>query len=451
MKRILLISYCGPPNAAVPTKRISLFARHLDALGWHPTIISAHPRYAEVCDDFFVHILPPGCRIYHTPSFEPFQSRFVHSHSTIPSLEQKVSTHNHTHQRRSDWILLSLRRLLSYAYPVQEPQWGWNHFVLRRARDLIRTGRFSVVLVSLPPFSSMLIGYALKKEFGIKLVLDYRDPFHQVQNGVVAPFMRSRRYSLRARRHILLENRVLSAADGILAATSRSTQQFRDRLGSEFNARTKTITNAYDEDTLRTIPPKRFDRFTIIHGGSLHGPRIEGLKLLEALGRLLRSEAVAPDAFQVLLFPGTLPDFHKERRLRTLLDRFPELKAVTRFMPYLGYYDYISYVKGADLLFLASGPMKEMILAKFYDYLGTGRPILALADPDSAMADIINRTRSGVVIPYNEMPLLKNILRALLNQARPSLRVNPQPASGFTASSTASDLAAFLDRIVGLS
>ena len=320
-----------------------------------------------------------------------------------------------------------------------------------RARELIRTGQFPVVLVSLPPFSSMLIGYALKKEFGIKLVLDYRDPFHQVQNGAVAPFMRSRRYSLRARRHILLENRVLSAADGILAASSRSTQQFRDRLGSEFHARTKTITNAYDEDVLKAIPPKRFDRFTILHGGSLHGPRIEGLKLLEALGQLLRSGSVGPDVFQVLLFPGTLPDFYKERRLRTLLNRFPELEAMIRFMPYLGYYDYISYVKGADLLFLASGPMKEMILAKFYDYLGAGRPILALADPDSAMAEIIHKTSSGVVIPYNEPPLLKSTIEAFINGTHPSLQANHRHASAFTAYSTASDLAAFLDRIVGRS
>jgi hypothetical protein len=57
-----------------------------------------------------------------------------------------------------------------------EPEILWVPFALRKARRLMRRHNFDVALVTVPPFSALVVGSALKREFpSIVLVSDFRD------------------------------------------------------------------------------------------------------------------------------------------------------------------------------------------------------------------------------------------------------------------------------------
>ncbi len=438
MKRLLMISYCGPPNAAVPGKRMAWFARHLQTYQWKPVLLSAHPRYGEISDPFLAEQFPSGAALHHTRSFEPFRTCRLDTVSGLP---------DYSMNGMKCLGSLALRRLLSSCYPIREPQWGWNRFALRRARQLHRRTPFSAMLVSVPPFSSSQIGPILKRELGLPYVLDYRDPWHQMSNGKITGFVQAPWKSIRLRMHVHLENAAIKEADGIIAASPAIAEQFLERLPSDFHDRITTITNSFDPEIIDGIRPKKETCLTIIHGGSLHGPRIECMLLLHALGELIEEGKTSPDLFQVLLFPGTLPDLQKGRALRGLFRRFPRLEGRVRMMPYFGYERYLEYLKGADLLVLASGVMMQMILAKFFDYLGVNKPVLALAAPGSAMERIMDETGAGWVISPGRTDLLKSALLRCLNGESPIRPSESDARLAYTASVTTKKLAAFLDRV----
>jgi len=440
MKRLLLISYCGPPNAAVPAKRVALFARHLFARGWRTTILSAHPRYAEVRDDFFLEYIPDACPSVYTRSFEPVVSRFTHG-DMFWKPQQSVGLCS------KNWFFLLFRGILSSLYPIREPQWGWIPFAWKAACQIIERERPEAAIISVPPFSALSLAVRLKRKYGVKVVLDYRDPWHQYLDGRVRPFFPPTPIPLRTKWQVHLELQALRSAEAVITASPKVTGQLRDRLYPCCRIPVVTVTNAFDPEILERVSAKVFDRFTIVHGGSMNGPRIEGLRLLRACGDLLERSCINAGQVRILLFPGTLPDRFNAGGLQDVLARHPALRQVMHLMPYETYPEYLSYVKGADLLFLASGAMKEIILAKFFDYLAARRPILALAEPDGAMSDIVKETGSGIVVPYNDQPRLISVLHRLVCRELDVPAPHERIVSRFSAATTVERLSLLLEAL----
>src|SRR5262249_10784954 len=57
-----------------------------------------------------------------------------------------------------------------------EPEILWVPFAMRRARQIIRRHQIRYVMVTVPPFSALVVGTQLKREFpSIVLVSDFRD------------------------------------------------------------------------------------------------------------------------------------------------------------------------------------------------------------------------------------------------------------------------------------
>jgi len=90
---------------------------------------------------------------------------------------------------------------------------------------------------------------------------------------------------------------------------------------------------------------------------------------------------------------------------------------------------------GADILYLLTEKLidskkpfqgKDVIPAKLYEYLRARRPILALVPEDSDCAQIIKKSKSGVVVdPQNPQKIRSTILDMYEKYTKGTLQLEP--------------------------
>jgi glycosyltransferase involved in cell wall biosynthesis len=86
---------------------------------------------------------------------------------------------------------------------------------------------------------------------------------------------------------------------------------------------------------------------------------------------------------------------------------------------------------------------------KLYEYLAAGRPVLAVAPPDSSTADVLTQTGGGWLAPAGDPAAIACILRQAFSQHRAAKSVRPDPTAvaRFDRRVLAGDLAHLFDHV----
>jgi hypothetical protein len=207
-----------------------------------------------------------------------------------------------------------------------------------------------------------------------------------------------------------------------------------------------SITNGYDPEQFEPnpIPPMSGSTIEIVHTGQIYAGR-SPIALLDAI-QTLDAAALAGKSLRVRFIGGF--QFEKQRqeteeRIRGKLDGSVFLEGQ------LPYNQSIRAVTEADILLLLDTPGRRAgVPAKLYEYIGAGRPVLALAERESDVAWALKE--SG--LPHRiAAPLdIESIRRELLElmHAPASVRYGGHAGraqSPFTRERVAGDLAAVLD------
>ena len=98
----------------------------------------------------------------------------------------------------------------------------------------------------------------------------------------------------------------------------------------------------------------------------------------------------------------------------------------TSYMPHV---EVLQHQSTSQLLLLAVNDVpsaKGIITGKIFEYLATGKPILALVPPDGVAAELINRSGTGFVVPIENIDTIKNKILQLYNEwERGTLNIQP--------------------------
>jgi glycosyltransferase involved in cell wall biosynthesis len=234
-------------------------------------------------------------------------------------------------------------------------------------------------------------------------------------------------------------------ADAIVANTPRACDLLQ-RAYPEHAAKMTAITNGYDPEAFEPnpIPPLAGPTIEIVYTGMIYGDRSPN-PFLEAV-RPLGPGALAGKRLRVRLIGKVI---HKEEKV--------EIEAKMREVENVGasledqvpYQQSIRTMVEADILLLLDIPGRLAgVPAKLYEYIGAGRPILALAEPESDVGWVLRE--SG--IPYRIAPPLdreairRAFLELLHDPAVARGRARHEPFSTrFTRQHLAGELAAVLD------
>jgi glycosyltransferase involved in cell wall biosynthesis len=394
-RKLLLVTYHFPPSAASGAFRMLGFARHLPKFGWDPVVVAPPLVPFEPIDEELARRVPPEVAVYRVP---------------FPSGR----------------VMRLARRLL--------PHGLWMPGALAACARAVREHQPAALLTSSPPYPVHLLGGLLKLRYRLPWVIDFRDPWVATMPGFAS-------HSLNGRWEALAERWVMNAADAVVSNAPRACAALQEAFPAHAD-KILTVTNGYDPEV---FPPQSDPigdgPLTVLHAGEVYGRR-DPRPLLDAL-RGLRGRPASDRPVQVR-FVGQIYscDVPAEASRRGL-------DAAVMVEPQVGYAEALARMSGAGiLLLLDSAGRKIGVPAKLYEYLGAGRPILALAEPDGDTAWAL-RTSGAVyrIAPPGDPARIEQALRELVPLAAAGRSAAPArdgPAP-FTRERLARELAGILD------
>jgi glycosyltransferase involved in cell wall biosynthesis len=266
------------------------------------------------------------------------------------------------------------------------------------------------IVATMSPFESAAPAGILAKHFDIPWIADLRDPWALDEMQVFPSAL-----------HRWIETakmeRLLSTAEVIIMNTPEAAKELQTSIPSLKKKRILSITNGYDEaDFITPVAPRQDKKFRIVHTGSLHsagGIQLRGSSWKRMLGGVKPGLDILTRSHNVLLraidrWLVTRPEIRDTVELVFAGQLSSEDRAIAhassansmiRFTGYIPHGQSTDLVRTADLLFLPMhslppGVPALIVPGKTYEYLASGRPILA-AVPDGDARNYVTECSDG--------------------------------------------------------
>ncbi len=389
LKRILLITYHFPPSAASGSCRLLGFARHLPTFGWQPLVVAPPTMPWEPIDPRLARDIPEDAIVHAVP---------------YPMAAPRL-----------------LRRLAQHA--VWLPR-AWS-----ACKRMIAEYRPEVILTSGPPHCVHALGHYLKRSTGLPWVADFRDPW--ISDGSGKKLGWTERWARR------WERSVFDNADLVLANAPNACRLFQETYPNA-SGKIVTLTNGFDpRDSFAYGSASEGAPIRLLHAGEIYARR-NPAPLFEALAALNRYAS----SYRL----------HLLGRCDAEVLNAPAWRDFVSLEGQRSYQDTLDAMQRADILVLFDSPGRTIgVPAKLYEYLGAGRPVLALAEPTGDTAAILRD--SGVlhrIASPNDAAQIRQALRDLAQALHSTAAVgNPAQLQRFTRENITGALARRLDGLVG--
>jgi hypothetical protein len=326
-------------------------------------------------DTELTNLIPEDVQVYRTLSLEPpFHLR--------KKLWSRVNSRAASPKASNGFVaaikLILARKIKQFVCP--DPQVLWYPFAIRRASKLIREKGIQTVLVTTPPFSSFLIVNELKQRFPhLRTIADIRDEWLQYYVKEFA--FRDDKYV--AARAAQIERATVESCDRVVLVTPASLNEIRSRYPDQPSQKFVLVPNGYDPVAFSEFRPRSHNtgKLVVTYTGTVYSP-CSPKPYLDALDGL----------------PQIRQDFETRfvGRVSEEFDRgiFKNRQSFLRLTDFVPHKDAIRFMEESDVLLL---PWTDRfnIPGKVFEYLVTGKPILAVCYPDSEVARIIKETASG--------------------------------------------------------
>jgi glycosyltransferase involved in cell wall biosynthesis len=234
--------------------------------------------------------------------------------------------------------------------------------------------------------------------------------------------------------------KLLSTASAVIMNTPEAGLRLA-RYFPELADRTVVIPNGFDSDDFANSSPSDESpgTFKIVHSGYLYTEVGLRVRRTAALRRRLGGFWMPVDllprshAFLVEALDGLLerrPDLAGRFELHLAGSLSPSDVRVNGRRPYIRPHGYVAHdeavrlVLSADLLFLPMHDIPEgeragIVPGKTYEYLGSGRPILA-AVPEGDAADILRQIPDAIVCPPKDVAALSAAIEHAIDSKQSS-------------------------------
>jgi glycosyltransferase involved in cell wall biosynthesis len=400
--RVLIISFAFAPDAEIGAKRVTRFCAYLPELGIQPIVVTVQKRFLIRRDDSFSP--PPGVRVERTAVWQNPLQWYAGLKQLIapPPASGNVSPLAVSADRPGNGSRGLFRRHLSALLQTPDQFVGWYLPAVKAAERLIEREPIAVILSSGPPWTTHLVARHLRKKYGISWIADFRD-------GWATSTMLDARWERQV--NARMEASCLRRADLVICSTEALRRSFIERHPLLQPEKFATLTNGFDNVTAPPVPPTAAKRSTrlFLHLGTIYGRRRIDT-FCQAASNLVDAGDLHPSCFKIL-FQGETD----ASSVAAVHQRAPGLvrEQCIEFRPFIDNWRQAEELLWrADLLLLFPGSPLE-VPAKFYEYLKTGKPIFAVAEP-GALTELLDSTRSGIwADPADPAGIAAGLLRAL--------------------------------------
>jgi glycosyltransferase involved in cell wall biosynthesis len=408
MKKVLILTYYWPPSGGAGVQRWLKFTKYLKTYGWEPIIYTAENGEIPVVDMSLLKDVPAELTILKTPIWEPYQlyKRFIGRKK-----DDKINASFLSENKKaglSEKISIWIRG----NFFIPDARKFWIKPSINYLKNYIIKNNIEYIISSGPPHSMHLIALGLKNKFtSLKWVADFRDPWTNID--FYDKLMLTKRSN---NKHHRQELNVLTTADIILSIGKGMSDEFLNiyqKSGGKNLNKFKVISNGFDTDDIKTNDIVKDKKFSIAHIGTLVKDR-NPIVLWKVLKKLTDTRDDFRSQLEIKLV-GKVDIFVKEQ-----LENYGLINFVKK-IEYLPHSEVIiEQQKSKVLLLLINNTKnaKDILTGKFFEYMASGSPILAIGPIDGELADIIKQTQTGLISNFDdEITLEKNILNLFVNQS----------------------------------
>lgn len=391
MKKVLIITYYWPPAGGPGVQRWLKFVQYLPYFGIEPVVYAPqNPRY-PIIDSSLEATIPGGITVVKHPIAEPYRLASFFARGKINQMSRSILPEKK--QSLTEKILLWIRGNLF----IPDARKFWVKPSVRFLTTYLEKAGIDTVITTGPPHSLHLIGLHLKKRMGVKWLADFRDPWTSISYHDKLQLT-----AFSKQRHKKLEKEVLQTANHIVVTTRATCADFALLTSVPISV----IPNGYDVLPIGEAPVT--GKFTLSHIGSLltgRNPRL----LWEVLGQWAAADTAFKDDF-CLQLAGTVSQEVLE--IIYACGLFPN----THLLGYVNHDRAVELQQRSQVLLLLetdSENMRGIVPGKVFEYMASGRPVLAVGPSEWEVEGLLAETATGRCFTYRDKEGLKNHLEEL--------------------------------------
>jgi glycosyltransferase involved in cell wall biosynthesis len=396
MKKVLFISYYWPPSGKASIHWPLKIIKHLSYFGWLPSVLTVEEDTFSQKDKTLSDEIPQDVNVYRAKTYEPFNiyKKFTgkEKDEQLVASETISTVNKNLAHRLSIWIRMNLF--------IPDARIGWYFPAVKKGMDIIRDDRVNAVVSIGPPHTTHLIGKKISTRFRIPHIPVFIDPW--VDISYYRDFIRNK---LTLKIDNRLEKSVLKNAAAVVSVTDTmkkdyekkypfvkqklqvlywgySEEDFEMADGRQKMEDLSSKAQAKTEEKQKTVK-------LIVHAGNIFSYQ-NPLKFWGQIKKEIDSGSKIK-----LKFIGTVDPAIKESIKEAGLDR------VTEYAGFLPYKRMIKEICAADFLLVCATEPRH-VPGKLFEYLRTGRPIIAFGDANEEVKEIIEKANAGMMFDYNE-------------------------------------------------
>jgi hypothetical protein len=408
-RKILFVSYFYPPAAgmALPgTQRSLKFVRHLEQLDKFVLTVlpGAYPNYFKMNHPAALPIA--GEKIFRTGVFDFFQFLVACKNKLLfrrngkasdagagaPATEQGGGTETSDGRKG---LFQKFKDIVSEILTYPDVANCWIFPAVRAGRAIVKKEGIDYIFATGKPWSALLVAFLIKRD-GVKLVIDFRDPW--VNN----PFERGLS-EFHKKVDEYLEKKVVRKADWVFLNTEYLRQEFISRYGQNYEDKFITVTNGFDANDFQSdnagvkkINDNAVDssRLVLTHAGLLYGLR-DPISIFQAFAKCYQMfGAETARNIKLRQVGGISLDYNFQKYIHENCseENFEDIGQVP-------YSECLNLLSMSDILLIIQPDTKTQIPSKLYEYIYLNKPILTIAPKDGALGKMIKKYGFGDI--YN--------------------------------------------------
>jgi len=410
MRKILLVSLDVPPNASLASVRVTRFSRHLTDLGWSCRLLGSVPRRGYPTSDDLLKMIDADVPILRTRPF-PTDRAFASLRKIMPN---------------------NMARFLVRQLAYTDTLFGWIPSAFLAMLDVIRDWHPDIVYFTAPSWNTFLLAYLLSATEQIPIGLDLRDPWYDDPEKELLNIPVWQDSLTRGIQHALFKQAKL-----ITVTNPYFAEMLRERYHLP---NVVCITGAFDFDPDAISPPPTGGPFTLSHLGQIYSTQSDIKPFIRGLEKAASEQSDANKRIMVNLIGPTFGteylQTHENIQLHGIIPR-------TRVPDVLG--------KSHALLVVYKGGLLRTN-AKIFDYMASGRPVLAVMPQASGTTEYLVKSGIGKrVDPTDEdgiAAVIQELARAFEAGTQPSwFQPDLEYIRRFSARATVSQLAEALEAV----
>lgn len=427
MKKVLIITYYWPPSGGAGVQRWLKFAKYLPEFGYQPIIYTPENPEFPAIDESLVDDIPNGIEILKQPIWEPYNWY----RQFLGQKDKKIGA-GFVSEKKEPGFLHKISVWVRGNFFIPDARKFWIKPSVQFLTQYLKENPVDVVISTGPPHSMHLIALELKRNLNVNWIADFRDPWTNID--FYQELMLS---SWADKKHRQLENEVLTTADKVLTVGYTMTKEMKS-LGA---SNVETITNGFDEDDFPDNQVELDKEFSISHIGTF-SPSRNCPKLWQAIAELKSENGDFAKLFKlrtVGVVDHSVASSIEENGLTENWER----------IDYVSHSEVLNYQRSSKVLLVSinNTPNATGILpGKFFEYLASGRPILAIGPKESDIGTVLSKTTAGIIVERNDLATMKQVILAFFEESQ-AIQRNEVEMAKFSRRGLTEQLSKTLDQM----